>query len=383
MAVAIVVFWVSLALIGWVYAGYPLLTALWASVRPVRGRDDGADPRLVTVGIAAHNAEANIAGRIANVLGQRVPFDVEIVVASDGSTDRTAQLVEEDFRADPRVKVLALPRVGQSAAQSAIFDSARGDVVVLSDAETRFEDGCLAALVAPFASSDVGCVTGILRWRYDERSDTAQHEGAYWRYEQVVRGWESRAGWLSAGTGALLAVRSSLYRPAPAHASLDQMLPLYCREAGRKVLVAPDAVGFDRGTASVAEQFRSRTRIATQGIEANLRMSLRIRPWRRPGTFVAIWSHKLLRWFTPFLAAFAAISGAAVYAAGGSPLYLAPLVVAVIGLALAALGYLAAPKGWRIPLVGVPTTIAAVNLAFAMGWINVVLRRRVRAWEPG
>jgi cellulose synthase/poly-beta-1,6-N-acetylglucosamine synthase-like glycosyltransferase len=383
MTVALVVFWLALALLAWVYVGYPLLAAAWGRVRPVRNSPDGVTPRLVTVGIAAHNAQGNIKGRVANVLSQEVPFEVEVLVASDGSSDGTAAVVGEIARTDARVRLLDLPRVGQSAAQTAIFEQARGEIVVLTDAETRFQDGCLPALVAPFASNAVGCVTGILRWHYDARSDTAQHEGAYWRYEQIVRGWESRAGWLSAGTGALLAARRSLYRPAPAHASLDQMLPLYSRASGAAVLVAADAVGIDRGTASVGEQLRSRTRIATQGIEANLRMSLHIRPWRMPGTFLAIWSHKLLRWATPFLAVFAAVAGVALYSADASRLYLLPAAALVFGLLVALIGYLASRAGWRIPLVGLPMTIAAVNLAFAIGWLNVILRRRVRAWEPG
>jgi cellulose synthase/poly-beta-1,6-N-acetylglucosamine synthase-like glycosyltransferase len=384
MTVALVTFWLALALLAWVYVGYPVLAAAWGRARPVSvSVEEGARPRLVTVGIAAHNAAANIEGRVANVLAQAVRFEVEVVVASDGSSDATTSLVNEIAGTDGRVRLLDLPRVGQSAAQTAIFEQARGEIVVLTDAETRFQDGCLAALVAPFASNHVGCVTGILRWHYDARSDTAQHEGAYWRYEQLVRGWESRAGWLSAGTGALLAVRRSLYRAAPAHASLDQMLPLYSRAAGATVLVAADAVGVDRGTASVGEQLRSRTRIATQGIEANLRMSIRIPPWRMPGTFLAIWSHKLLRWATPFLVGFAAIAGVALYAGGESRLYLLPAAALVVGLVLALIGYLCARAGRRIPLVGLPVTIAAVNLAFAMGWLNVMLRRRVRAWEPG
>ncbi|MEO6349194.1 MAG: glycosyltransferase [Candidatus Limnocylindrales bacterium] len=381
MTAALFFFWLALALLVWVYLGYPLVAAAWGRLRPVRFRADGSSPYLVTVGIAAHDAEANIAARVANVLAQRVPFELEVVVASDGSTDSSAAIVKAIAGADARVRLLDLPRIGQSAAQSAIFENARGDVVVLTDAETRFEDDCLAALVAPFASSRVGCVTGILRWRYDAQSHTARHEGVYWRYEQLVRGWESRAGWLSAGTGAVLAARRSLYRPAPAHASLDQMLPLYCRASGATVLVAPDAVGMDRGTASVSEQLRSRTRIATQGIEANLRMSLRIRPWRMPGAFVAIWSHKLLRWATPFLAVLAVLTGIALYAAGESWLYLLPLAFSAAGLVLAGMGYAAAPRRWRIPVVGLPTTIAVVNLAFAIGWLNVVLRRPVRVWE--
>ena len=174
-------------------------------------------------------------------------------------------------------------------------------MVVLTDIETRFAPGCLEALLRAFADARVGCTTGVLNWHYDQETQTARHEGLYWRYEQTVRSWESSAGWLSAATGALLASRKGLYRPVPAHASLDQMLPLIARQAGRLVVTVSAAAGSDRGTAGPREQFWNRARIATQGIEANLRMMLRIPPWRRPGSFLAIWSHKLLRWATPSL----------------------------------------------------------------------------------
>ena len=230
-------------------------------------------------------------------------------MASDGSTDDTAAIVGRLAEADPRVRLLDLPRGGQTVAQNAIFTAATGDVVVLSDAETRFAPGCLAALVAPFADRRVGCTTGHLDWLDEDRTATSRNEGAYWRYEQAVRRAESRAGWLTAVTGALLAVRMSAVRPVPAHASMDHLLPLYARDQGLVVLAVPDARGFDRGIGGIAAQFRNRSRTATRGIRSNLSMAGRLAPWRRPSAALAIWSHKLLRWSTPWLAAIAAVGG--------------------------------------------------------------------------
>ena len=315
------------------------------------------------------------------MLAQSVPWPVEVLIASDGSRDDTVAVAGRLASTDPRVRVLDLPRGGQAMAQSAVFAAARGAVVVLTDVETRFTPGCLAALVAPFSAAQVGCTTGILKWHFDIHSSTARHESLYWRYEQAVRAWESRAGWLAAGTGALLAVRRTLFGPVPAHASLDQMLPLYAREQGLLVIVAPDAIGSDRGTADTAEQLAARTRIATQGIETNLRMLPRIAPWRRPGTFLAMLSHKLLRWLTPYLAALAVLAGVALWSAGETAAYLLPLAAACLAAGLAGLGALSLRRGRPLPGTGFPLTLVAVNLAFALAWLNVVLRRRVSAWE--
>ena len=381
IALLVGLFWLSVALLAWVYAGYPLLALAYGRVRPLRLSPGQSVPDLVTVGIAVHDGSAEISGRIADVLEQAVPFGLEVIVASDGSTDATVDTVRSLAEREPRVRVLDLARRGQAAAQAAIFESARGQVIILTDAETRFAPGCLAALVTPFSDAAVGCVTGVLRWHYDVRTNTARHESLYWRYEQAVRRYESQAGWLSTATGALLAVRHSLFQPVPAHASLDQMLPLLAREDGLRVVVAAGAIGSDRGAAGLDEQFRNRVRIATQGIEVNLRMTPRLTPWRRPGTFLAIWSHKLLRWATPLLVVAAGLAGTALAFAGQSWFYLLPLVGALVLGVLAAAGQVTLRMGRRLPLTGFPLTIVAVNLAFCAAWFNVIARRRVAAWE--
>ena len=379
----LVLFWLSIALLAWVYTGYPLVALVFSRARPARrSRAQGA-PQLVTVGIAVHNGEGVIAGRIADVLAQSAPFPIELVVASDGSTDETVAIVRAVADREPRVRLLDLDRRGQAAAQAAIFEAARGEIVVLTDSETRFAPGCLAELVGPLGAEQVGCVTGVLHWHYDMHTHVARDESLYWRYEQAVRRYESDAGWLSAATGALLAVRRTLFRPVPPHASLDQMLPLLAKENGLLVLVAPDAIGSDRGTVSLDAQYRSRVRIATQGIEVNLRMALRLASLRRPGTLLAILSHKLLRWATPLLVALVAVTGLALPFAGESWLYLLPLAATIAASGLAVAGYVTRGSPRHLPLTGFPLTFAAVNLAFSAAWLNVLARRRVAEWESG
>ena len=378
-ALASALFWAASLVLAWVYVGYPLFTLAWSRLRPVSLRRELAPPSLITIGAAVHDAGAEVEARIADILAQQYDGALEIIIASDGSTDETIGVAGRIAAGDERVRLLALPRVGQSSAQGAIFDAAGGEIVVLTDAETRFTPRFLTSLLAPFADPRVGCTTGLLRWRYDHQSDTARHEGLYWRYEQAVRRWESQAGWLTAGTGALLAARRSVYLPVPAHASLDQMLPLLARAAGLLVLAVPEAVGIDRGSSSAAEQFRSRVRIATQGIEANLRMARRITPWRRPGPALAIWSHKILRWLTPLLVILAAVAAVALVLLG-QPAYVLPLAAMVILLALAVIGLLARRGGRSLPLLTFPLTVLTVNAAFAFGWLNVLLRRRIRRW---
>jgi cellulose synthase/poly-beta-1,6-N-acetylglucosamine synthase-like glycosyltransferase len=374
-------FWVTSLLLVWVYVGYPAAAAVAGRMRPIRLGSKVGPPPLVTVGIAAHDEARQLEDRVANVLEQAGEFELELIVASDGSTDATSELMARLAALDPRVRFLDLDRAGQTAAQAEIFEAARGDIVVLSDAETRFAPACLARLVAPLADPRVGCTTGQLVWRAEDRTQTSRNEGVYWRYEQVVRRLESRAGWLTAVTGALLAVRRTSYRPVPAHASMDHLLPLHVRDQGLLVLAVPDAVGADRPISGLAEQFRNRARTATRGIRANLSMAGRLAPWRRPSAALAIWSHKLLRWATPWLAALA-LAGAALEVAAGRTAYAVPLLAAGVVGVLAVIGWLARRARADPPRAAAfALSVVVVNVAFLVGWLNVLRGRRIEAWH--
>jgi cellulose synthase/poly-beta-1,6-N-acetylglucosamine synthase-like glycosyltransferase len=374
-------FWVSIGLLAWVYAGYPVAVALLARIRPVRPRPGGPIPTL-SVAIAVHNEAAQIADRVANALGQDGQSSPvrEVIVGSDGSTDETVAIVSRLAAEDERVRLLVLDRSGQTATQNALVAAATGDVIVLTDAETRFAPGCLAALTAAVRDPRVGCATGRLAWRGEQATATATQEGFYWRYERRVRELESRAGVLTAVTGALLAVRRSVVRPVPVTASMDHLLPLYVREQGGLVVYVPAAVATDRPISGLREQFRNRTRTATRGIRANLSMVGRLPPWRHPGVAVAIWSHKLLRWATPWLLVIAGSAG--LFLGRDATIFLVVPAALAAGLVVAGLAHLIAGTGRRPPRAAAFfRSFAIVNLAFAAGWVNVIRGRGIEVWH--
>jgi biofilm PGA synthesis N-glycosyltransferase PgaC len=372
-------FWAPTVMLGWVYCGYPLAAAVAGRVRPFRVRMSLPPPELVTVGVVARDEAAEIEERVIDITAQTVPFGLEVIVASDGSTDGTVAIVSRLSGSDRRIRLLDLPRGGQAAAQNAIVRSATGEIVVLTDAATRFAPGCIAALVAPFADPRVGCTTGHLEWRSDDATAAARHEGLYWRYELLLRRLESRAGWLTAATGAVLAARRSCFREVSRHASMDQLVPLHVRDQGATVLAVREARAFDRIWSDRHDQFVSRARIATQGIAANLSMAPRLAPWRRPSASLAIWSHKLLRWATPWLS-LGALVGAARLVRAGRSLYAIPLAGALSTLLAAIAGLLAERSGRSLPMASLPITVVTVNVAFVAGWVNLVRRRRIDSW---
>jgi hypothetical protein len=377
-----VVLWVAIGILAWVYLGYPLLAFAIGRVAPWRPDPAGPVP-TVTVAIAVHDEMAAIGQRVADAFAQggadlRL---VEVLVGSDGSSDRTNDIVASLAVGEPRLRLIAMPRSGQTLTQDALFKTAIGEVVVLTDAETRFEPGCLAALADAFRDPRVGAATGRLEWRDPDATATAANEGLYWRYERAVRALESRAGLLTAVTGALLAVRRSSYRPVPPSASMDHLLPLYVRESGGEVVYVPNAIASDRPISGLREQFRNRTRTATRGIRANLSMVVRLGPIRHPGPALAIWSHKILRWATPLLGA-AALGAGLVEAAQGSPAGWTVVIVGLGGGAAAVVGQLIASTGRRPPRpLAFARSFAIVNLAFLRAWVDVLRGRRIEAWH--
>lgn len=375
------IFWAALGLLGWVYAGYPLVAHLAGLIRPVRLTRTGSPVRSVTVGIAIHDEVDQIGGRIADVLAQELDASLEVIVASDGSTDGSDRVVRQLAATDPRIKLLSLQRGGQTSAQNRILAAARSEVVILTDAETRFEPGCLAALVAPFADSRVGATTGVLLWHNQADTATSRHEGIYWRYEQAVRRAESRAGWLTAATGALLALRREVISPVPEHSSFDHIAPLQVREAGRLILAIPDAVATDRVVDGPGDQFHARSRTATRGIAANLAMAGRLAPWRHPSAALAIWSHKLLRWASPWQVLAACAAGSWLVLRGDRRYAVMP--AATLATSLSAVAEFRARRasrpGTRVGRAAL--AIVAVNVAFLRGWLNLLARRRIYVWH--
>jgi cellulose synthase/poly-beta-1,6-N-acetylglucosamine synthase-like glycosyltransferase len=376
------VFWSATLLLAWVYAGYPVLVAVAGRVRPVRLEPRGPVPSL-TVAIAVHDEATAIAERIADAFAQEASGAriLEVIVGSDGSTDATDQIVASLARAEPRLRLLRLPRGGTTPTQHALFEAAGGAVVLLTDAETRFAPGCLAALVAAFRDPRVGCATGRLEWTNEDATATSQNEGLYWRYERRVRSLESAAGFLTAGTGAILAVRRSCYRPVTSTTGMDHLLPLFVLEQGRRVVFVPEAVATDRPISGLREQFRNRARTATRGIEANLSMVRRLSLLRHPRAALALWSHKLLRWASPWFVLLAGASGLALALGGQRQYWLVPAGVAVAGAA-AVVAHLISRTGRKPPrAIAFARAFAVVNLAFVVAWWNFFRGQQIEAWD--
>jgi cellulose synthase/poly-beta-1,6-N-acetylglucosamine synthase-like glycosyltransferase len=255
------IFWGSLLLIVYVYAGYPALLLLWSRVagEPVRKRplSRPTDWPSVSVIIAARNEAARLPGRIENVLEQHYRGQLEIIVVSDGSTDGTAEALA-GF-AD-RIRLIEVAAGGKAAALNAGAAVARGEILVFADARQRFAPHAIAALASNFDDPRVGGATGelILNCERDgaaSDSSIGESVGLYWRYEKWLRHHESLVRSTLGATGAIYALRQSLWHPLPPGALLDDVLaPMRAVLRGYRIVFEERAQAFDWVAPSAAAE---------------------------------------------------------------------------------------------------------------------------------
>jgi cellulose synthase/poly-beta-1,6-N-acetylglucosamine synthase-like glycosyltransferase len=325
-------FWGSLGALAWTHIGYPLAAGALARVRtrPVHG-DPGAEP-TVSVIVAAYNEEAVIERRLENLLELDYPREkLEIVVASDASSDRTNELVREVAAREPAVRLLDCPRGGKVAAQDRAVRETTGDVVAFSDANATWAPDALRRLVTALADPDVAYVCGQLRLLTAAGSN---REGAYWRYEMWLRSSESSLGSVTGGNGSIYALRRGDYLEVDPRWGHDLSLPYRMVQNGRRAVYEPAAHAFEKPTPSNETEYRRKVRMFEHCWEITLRGSmLRRLP---PGYLVEIVSHRVLRYASGALHVVLLASSIALVTSGW--VYALALVAQLALLAAAAAG---------------------------------------------
>ena len=366
------VFWVCAGTIAYVYLGYPLMMALWARLAPRPHKRAECFPSISLI-VPAHNEAACIVEKLRSSLALSYPPQkLEILVATDGSTDGTEQLAAS--LRDPRIRVLHhAKRLGKAAAIARAVTSARGDLLVFTDANATLCADALVQLVRHFADSTVGAVGGAKRVR------GANGEGLYWRYENALKEWESAVGSVMGVPGELWAMRRELYEPLPVDTILDDWAASMRLVAqGWRVIHASDATAYEAPPASLRASWERRVRMAAGGWQGVLRLC-------HPTQFtslIAWWqcmSHRSLRWMVvPWLWAPMAIASVAL---ASHPFYLAASLLQWILYDMAFVGGLLASRGTTRPGVTAAFYVVFANAAAAMGAYRYLTGKQPAAWR--
>lgn len=317
-------FWISAVIVVYVYVGYPLLLAAWARVTRRAPRKSTAGPwPAISIVVAARNEGARLRGRIRNLLEIPYPGLREVIVVSDGSTDDTAAVVRSFGSA---VSLIDLPPGGKPAALNAGVAAASGDIIVFADARQRFSRDALVHLVANFADPDVGGVTGELVLDAEAPlatsaagpatdphavdSTVGDGVGLYWRYEKWLRRHESLVWSTLGATGAIYAMRKTLWKPLPDDTLLDDVLaPMRAVLAGKRIVFDERARAFDRASQDASAESRRKVRTLAGNYQILAHEPRLLFPIVNP-VWIQYLSHKVGRLLIPWALAGAFLASA-------------------------------------------------------------------------
>jgi len=372
-AVAKTAFWGSAALVVYAQAGYPLLLAAVARARRrpegVPRPTDALEPSVSLI-VAAHREADVIAAKVANARALDWPRErLEVIVACDGSPDDTPARA----RAAGADLVLELPWGGKVRAQDAAVARARGDLLAFSDANALWEPGALRALAARFAEPGVGYVCGQVRFVND--GDGSNQEGLYWRYEMALRALESRLASITAGNGALYAVRREAYLHVDPVMGHDLSFPFNLVKRGWRAVYEPRALATERMVPTIEGEFARKRRMMSHAWPIVLRGGM-LSPRGYPPLFaLMIVSHRLLRYAAPGLHAIALGANLALVGAGR-------VYVAALGAQLTVGAAALAGGRWPHRALLVARYYVLTNASIAAGLWDHVRHGTPAGWTP-
>lgn len=368
----IFIFCVLAILYTWVGYGFMLKGLSWVRKAPIHSQPYFP---LVTVIVAARNEESNIEHRLRNLLElDYPPHCLEIIVGSDGSKDRTAAIVQQIK--DPRIQVFKFSESrGRASVHNDAVQRAHGEVLIFTDAATRFDPSFLRTLIPNFADAKVGCVSGVIEFGNREASEISRKRGLYWRYEYWLRRLESKCGILVCASGPCMAVRKTLFRPLENGSyDVDFMTPLDVVQAGSLVLQEDNAIAYDEMFSTPRQELRAQARMVSRNLAGYADRQFLL---TRYAYFPLAWSlisHKILRWGTPLILLGAFLANGALAFDGHLRVC---WLLQILFYLTAVLGWLITRSGREMSFFSAPFAFCLANLGFLLGILKALRSQRI------
>lgn len=384
-----VTFWWLVSLLAYIYFGFPLLVYLRARCFPRPIRTANGTPTLSML-IACHNEAGQIEAKLENVLSLNYPVAcLQVVVASDGSTDATESLIEAfiDRGVGSRCQLLRLPRGGKSRALNAAAAVATGKIWVFSDANSMLREDALRALVRPFADPEVGGVAGDQRYVEEARWGGLQAgEYDYWSHDRWLKMQLSRGGSITSATGALYAIRREYFQPLGDGMTDDFLASTRVVAAGKRLVFAPDAVAYEAVASTGRDEFLRKVRLMSRGLRGVLAMRHLLNPFRYGFYSLQLLSHKVLRRWAVFAWLSLLLLSLLLWDAGW--VYRATCLTFMMVLIWAFLGCWAITAGWHAQgrltrrLLTWPAFFLMANAAALLATWKLMRGQRFDLWQP-
>ncbi|WP_247268871.1 MULTISPECIES: glycosyltransferase family 2 protein [Pseudomonas] len=370
------IFWLCLLLPVYAYLGYPLLLTVLAPLFPA-WRHSPAPALNISIVIAAHNEARHIEHKLRTLLAQDYqPATLQIILASDGSTDDTVARAHKVV--DSRITVLDLPRQGKAATLNAGVALATGDILVFTDADNQWSRETLGYLLAPLSDPNVGACAGHMVIPVTG-GGLSVGDSLYRHYEGWLRRVENRTGCMVSADGALLALRRELFQRVPAEVNDDFFLSTCAPVAFKRIVYVPEAQVIDHGVDEADKQFRRRQRVTVGGLQSLAQRSELLNPLKHGLYSLALISHKLIRRLAPILLLPLLLSNFWLWDDHG--FYRLALIAQLFGYAIALAGLLDSqhrlPKPFRLAAF-LLVTLAGMSL----GLWQFLRGHRYAQWNP-
>jgi poly-beta-1,6-N-acetyl-D-glucosamine synthase len=375
-----ILFQLSIFLIIYTYFIYPAI--LWMHSKITAGRinkvvfEDLKPIPNVTMLISAYNEEDIIVQKLDNCLKINYPIDkLEIIIASDGSTDNTNLLVNE-YKSD-RISFIDLPRMGKVNVLNKIALKSKSEILVFSDANTIYDPNALIELVKYFSNEKIGCVCGNLQLI---NSDVGEIDGesTYWKYEKWIKTRESKLGVVVGANGAIFAVRRNLFELMPSNTINDDFhISMKIFEKGYDIVFSKNAIGTEFIAKDFISEFKRHVRDGAGHYREILHFLSLLSPLKGK-RFFSYFSHRIIRWFVPFLLIIVFISNIFLL---DSFLYKTVFIVQCIFYILVMIALILKTFNSKISILNLPLFFISTNIALLIGFIKNILGKQDVKWD--
>jgi len=374
----IILFWTSYILIIYSYMVYPVLLRVLDKLFKPKAFVQTDDLPMVSLIVSAFNEEKVIRQRIENCFSLDYPEGhLEVLIASDGSDDKTAEIVKE-YEGRGIILLDYKEREGKVNVLNKTVPKASHDILIFTDANTMFKHDAIKKLVRHFGDSKIGCVCGSLQFVNAKGSQTGELEGFYWRYETMMKKLEGKRGALLGANGAIYAIRKSLYENCPSDTIVEDFyLPMRILHKGYHVIYDVDANALEESAHKVIHEKERRIRIGAGDFQALFRLLPMLNPFKGFSA-LAFWSHKVLRWFAPILLLIVFASNSYLYYI---PFYKGMFLLQVVFYVFACFGQVLSWSGFHNKIFSLPYYFVSMNLALLLGLFRYLSRSQKSAWK--
>ena len=379
---ATIIMIITAALLVYIYLGYPLALYLMARIFPQHHLIDNRFTPSVTLMISAYNEEEVIEAKIENALLLEYPADkLTIMVVSDCSTDQTDEIVLK-FWDRGVILVRSNSHRGKTFALNLAFTRINSDLVIFSDANAMYDRHAVQHLARHFVDESIGYVVGHARYLEIQQTAAGKSESTYWNIEIKMKEWESAFSSVVGGDGAIYAIRSHLYEPLQETDINDFVNPLQIVAKGYRGIFDPEAWCSERPAGQFKKEFSRKVRIANRSLNGLLQVAETCNPLKSGRFAWQIISHKLLRWFSPYIVCFNLLAALAINPDNNGGSYALGLV-SLYGLfaLLTLLGWWQDKRGQCHTVFSMPYYFTLMNVASAIGVMLRIKGKVITTWE--